>query len=138
MSRGRKFTIVMVLALTLVLGLGSAIMAWEVYQTDFTSSFTHSYYSGLNCQYSVGGLLGNGWNEASQSISSAEYSLVAAQFYSLNGTIQPEVSHYDGGYEGRVYSGRCAGQTKNAVQLMFYGDVRRNGNIIDDLRMYYH
>ncbi len=135
MKKVVSFCCSLVLALALV--KGSALQAMTVSGTDFTSSFSHSYTTGAVFQYTAGNIFTNGWNEAKQSVSTVEEAYVAAQFTSLNGYVAEEANNVGRGTGGWVYSGRCYGQNWHAKKLMFYADVRRNGKIIDHLRVYY-
>lgn len=133
----RTFLSCLALALALIFVGAPLVRAMTVTGTDFTTSFSHSYVTGAVFDYDVGGIFSNGSSQAKQSVSRAEESFVAAQFTSLNGTVSPEVTNFGKSDFGWVYSGRCYGETKYAKKLMFYADVRRHGNIIDTLRVYY-
>lgn len=135
MKKVVSFCCSLVLALALV--KGSALQAMTVSGTDFTSSFSHSYTTGAVFQYTTGNIFTNGWSESKQSVSTVEQAYVATQFISLNGHVSKEVNNFSSGKGGWVYSGRCYGQNWHAKKLMFYADVRRNGKILDELRVYY-
>lgn len=64
--------------------------------------------------------------ETKQYIQSPQYSFVAAQFTSLDGSISPESNSFSGGFTGYVSSGSACGSTQYAKKLMFYADVRNS------------
>lgn len=125
----KKISFLIMAFLLFVLSNFSSVFANKliVPNTDFTRSFSHSYEGDTICNYSVGlNVNSTGCCETKQYIQSPQYSFVAAQFTSLDGSISPESNSFSGGFTGYVSSGSACGSTQYAKKLMFYADVRNS------------